>query len=109
MERKCYESIVKCSQLHSLSLISPNNLDAGTLVKILYALPMLSSLSLYRNKIEFESLEVDLRFSNILTLDIGSSDITDEGLQVIVTVMPNITNLTIYNCFYLTASTILQL
>jgi len=102
IEGKCYESILECTQFQSLSLINPNNLDAGTLVKILIALPMLSSLSLYGNKIEFESLEINLRFNNILTLDIGWSDITNEGLEVIVSVMPNITNLTIYKCFYLT-------
>jgi len=101
MDEHCYELLTKCDQLQMLSLSKPNKLDAKTLTKILSSLPMLSNLSLFGNNIDFELLDPELRFNNILTLDIGFCKITNQGIGVILTIMPNINSLSIHNCFYL--------
>jgi len=90
-----YELLAECNKLQVLSLVEPTELDTDTLAKILTSLPMLTSISLTKNQIEFQSLDVNLRFENILSLNVGSSKVSNKCLQLIVKAMPNITSLSI--------------
>jgi len=97
MSMVSYTLLLEFQQLQILSIERSNNLDHRGLAKLL-SLPLLRSLFLKASTLTFALLPEDLRLKNLLHLDISSSNIYDEGLDRVLQIMPNITNLSIAHC-----------
>jgi len=100
--KNLFELLVNFKSLKKLSLMLPVNLDLDTLTILISSLTMLQELSLIPSAIDFENFTGDVKFNNILNLNISSTKVSDEGLSNIVRKMPNLASLALCHCKQLT-------
>jgi len=69
--KNSFELLVNFKSLKKLSLVLPVNLDLDTLTILISSLTMLQELSLIPSTIDFENFTGDVKFNNILNLNIS--------------------------------------